>query len=344
RLPAELPAAMAEARAALAASPKPTATRRASGALLDAIAGILPELVSGSADLAGSNNTRAKVMPVLDRNRMDGRFINYGIREHGMAAAMNGMALHGGIVPASGTFLVFSDYCRPAIRLSALMGLRVIYVMTHDSIGVGEDGPTHQPVEHLAALRAIPNLHVLRPADAIEVAECWELALTRTQGPSLLVLSRQDLPLMRTGLDADNLSARGAYEIRPAEGRADVTLIATGSEVSLAEEARALLAGRGIAARILSMPCRQRFEAQDAAAREALLGSAPRIAIEAASPFGWASFLRPGDRFVGMTGFGASAPYKDLYTHFGLTPDRIAEEAASCLSGRPGTGSHSSRH
>jgi transketolase len=252
-----------------------------------------------------------------------GRYIHWGIREHGMAAAMNGMALHGGIIPYSGTFLVFSDYMRPAIRLAALMRQRVIHVLTHDSIGLGEDGPTHQPVEHLAALRAIPNVHVFRPADAMETAECWELAVRRTDGPSLLALSRQGLPSLRGDL-GENRSARGGYVLAEANGPRQATLIATGSEVAIAMEARSLLAGENIQAAVVSLPCWELFAAQDASYRESVLGTAPRVGIEAGIAMGWERWLGSDGTFIGMPGFGASAPEADLYRHFGITADAAA--------------------
>jgi transketolase len=250
----------------------------------------------------------------------------YGVREHGMAAAMNGIALHGGLIPYGGTFLVFTDYCRPSIRLSALMGLRVVYVMTHDSIGLGEDGPTHQPVEHLAALRAMPNLNVYRPADGVETAECWELALASTRTPSILALTRQGLPTLRKGDAGENRSARGAYVLAEAEGgKRDATLLATGSEVPLAMAARDLLAKDGKRVAVVSMPCWELFAAQDDAYRAAVLGTAPRVAVEAAAGFGWDRWLGEKGVFVGMQGFGASAPAEQLYKHFGITPEKVAE-------------------
>jgi transketolase len=243
-----------------------------------------------------------------------------------MAAAMSGMALHGGIIPYSGTFFVFSDYCRPAIRLAALMGLRVIYVMTHDSIGLGEDGPTHQPVEHLAALRSIPNLHVFRPADAVETAECWELALTTRDAPSLLALTRQSVPALRRD-SGENRSARGAYVLAEAEGARKVTLLATGSEVGLAMTARAQLAAKGVAAAVVSLPCWELFDAQDETYRNTVLGSVPRIAVEAAVGMGWERYIGMGGRFIGMRSFGASAPAEVLYPHFGITAEAVVEAA-----------------
>jgi len=291
--------------------------------------------VGGSADLTPSNNTRTKGMEDIAPGKFGGRYIHYGIREHGMAAAMNGMALHGGIIPYSGTFLVFSDYCRPSIRLAALMGIRVIHAMTHDSIGLGEDGPTHQPIEHLASLRAMPNLLVFRPADAVETAECWELALAQKSRPSVMALSRQALSTLRTTHTDENMSARGAYELAPAESEAKVTLFATGSEVEIALTARALLKAQGIGARVVSMPCWELFEEQPATYRDAILGpGTTKIAIEAAAELGWSRYIGPSGRFVGMHSFGASAPYKDLYKHFGITAEAAADAALAALNDR----------
>jgi transketolase len=303
-----------------------TATRQASGSVLDALAPELPSLIGGSADLTPSNNTKAKSQKVINRDDFAGSYIHYGIREHGMAAAMNGMAAHGGIVPYGGTFLVFTDYCRPAIRLSALMKLRVIYVMTHDSIGLGEDGPTHQPVEHLAALRAIPHLQVFRPADAVETAECWEIALTKKDAPSILALTRQPVPGLRKDA-GENRSARGAYVLAEADGARKITLLATGSEVGIAMTAREQLAAKGVAAAVVSMPCWQLFEAQDEAYRRSVLGTAPRVAVEAAAEFGWNRYIGDRGRFIGMHGFGASAPIEALYPHFGITAEAVVEAA-----------------
>jgi transketolase len=253
-----------------------------------------------------------------------------------MASAMNGMALHGGIIPYSGTFLVFADYCRPAIRLAALMGERVIHVMTHDSIGLGEDGPTHQPIEHLAALRAIPNLLVFRPCDTIETIECWQLALAARDTPSVIALTRQNLPQLRRDADADNRCAAGAYELLPAEhGVAQVTLFASGSEVAIAVEARKILAARGISSRVVSVPCFELLAAMPEQRRRAIIGDAPvKVGIEAAIRQGWDAIIGSDGVFVGMTGFGASAPYKELFTHFGITPDKVAEAAWSKLGKR----------
>jgi transketolase len=331
----KLAAAVASLKAKLAAEPKNIATRAASEFALDTLVPAIPEMVGGSADLTGSNNTRAKNMPVFSAAEPAGRFVHYGIREHGMAAAMNGMALHHGIIPYSGTFLVFSDYCRPAIRLAALMGQRVIHVMTHDSIGLGEDGPTHQPVEHLAALRAIPNLKVLRPCDAVETVECWQLALKSAHTPSILVLTRQNLPQLRLTNDTENHCAAGAYELVAADGKADVSLFATGSEVSIAVEARKLLAGHGVAARVVSVPCFELFFAAAPEVQRAVIGDAKvRVGVEAAIRQGWDPIIGLDGAFVGMTSFGASAPAKDLYRHFGITAEKIAEAALTKLGKR----------
>jgi transketolase len=317
----------------LAQTPKDMATRAASELALDALTAALPEMIGGSADLTGSNNTRAKGMKVLKAPDYSGTFIHYGVREHGMAAAMNGMALHGGVIPYSGTFLVFSDYCRPAIRLAALMGQRVIFVMTHDSIGLGEDGPTHQPIEHLAALRAIPKLKVFRPCDTVETLECWQLALQSQDSPSVLALTRQAVPQLRTGFDARNRCASGAYELIAAEsGAAQVSLFASGSELSTAVEARKLLAARKIPARVISVPCFELFLALPEAERSAAIGAAKvNVAVEAGIRQGWDAIIGSAGAFVGMSGFGASAPYKDLYRHFGLTAEKIVEAALNKL-------------
>ncbi len=309
------------------------ATRQSSGAVLDVIAPLLPELVGGSADLTGSNNTLFKDAGIVTGEDFSGRYIHYGVREHGMAAAMNGMALHGGVVPYAGTFLIFSDYLRPALRLAALMGKQAIYVLTHDSIGLGEDGPTHQPVEHLASLRAIPELRVFRPADAVETAECWAQALLHRGGPSVLALTRQALPALR-GPDHDRgLGAKGGYVVAAASGGVPrVALLATGSEVSIAVEARAILEDEGIPTQVSSLPCWELFDRQPAAWRETVLGGeAVRIGVEAACGLGWERYLGADGAFVGMTGFGASAPHGDLYEHFGLTPGAVADAARARL-------------
>ncbi|MDB5411980.1 MAG: tkt [Rubritepida sp.] len=302
------------------------ASQRALGALVPAV----PEMVGGSADLTGSNNTDVKGIASITPGNYAGRYVHYGVREHGMAAAMNGMALHGGIIPYAGTFLIFADYLRPALRLAALMHQRVIHVLTHDSIGLGEDGPTHQPVETLASLRAIPNLAVFRPADAMETAECWELALRRTEGPSVLALSRQALPALRDEA-GENHCARGGYVLAEADGERGVTLIATGSEVHLAMTARAQLAEQGIQAAVVSLPCWEIFAQQDEAYRAAVLGEAPRIGIEAALGFGWDRWLGVRSAFIGMTGFGASAPADKLFEHFGITPAAVVAATTKLL-------------
>ena len=322
-LPAVLAATIEAIKAKFSAAAPKIATRQASGEVLDALAQMLPELIGGSADLTGSNNTKTKQSAPVTKDDYAGNYIHYGVREHGMAAAMNGMALHGGFIPYSGTFLVFADYCRPAIRLAALMGQRVIHVMTHDSIGVGEDGPTHQPVEQLASLRAIPKLHVFRPADPVETAECWALALS-LKGPSVLALTRQSVPTLRTAHETANRSARGGYVLAEAAGARRATLIATGSEVQVALAARAILERDGIATAVVSLPCWALFDAQDAAYRVAVLGTGVRIAVEAASPFGWERYVGDAGNVIGMTGFGASAPAEDLYRHFGITADAVA--------------------
>ena len=317
----------------LIAEPKEIATRIASENTLTALTAVVPEMVGGSADLTGSNNTRPKGMAAMSAADYGGRFIHYGIREHGMAAAMSGMALHRGIIPYSGTFLVFSDYCRPALRLAALMGERVIHVMTHDSIGLGEDGPTHQPVEQLAALRAIPNMLVLRPCDPVETLECWQLALEHRHGPSVLALTRQNLPQLRREMTTRNLCAGGAYEIAPSiGGEARVSIFATGSEVAIAIEAKKLLDAQGVRTRVVSVPSFELLAAADAATRRSIIGNAPvKLGVEAAVRQGWDAIIGLDGAFIGMTGFGASAPYRDLYRHFGITPEKVAQAALSKL-------------
>jgi transketolase len=307
------------------------ATRQASGMVLDTLTKVVPELVGGSADLTPSNNTKAKDQKDVRRGDFSGHYLRYGVREHGMASAMNGIAVHRGLIPYGGTFLTFSDYARPSIRLSAFMGVGVIYIMTHDSIGLGEDGPTHQPVEHLAALRAIPGLYVYRPADAVETAECWALALHRRDAPALLALTRQALPLLRSGAGSENRSARGAYVLAEADGPRRVTLLATGSEVSVAMAAREALVRDHIAAAVVSMPCWELFEQAPQEYRAAVLGMAPRVAVEAAVQFGWERWLGPHGAFIGMQGYGASAPGEALFPHFGITAERVAQAARSLL-------------
>ncbi|MGH6873071.1 MAG: transketolase [Rhizomicrobium sp.] len=331
-MPASLHDALARYKAKAIAEKPAIATRKASEAVLEVVNAETKLTIGGSADLTPSNNTRTKGFEDIKPGEYGGRYIRYGIREHGMVAAMNGMALHGGVVPYGGTFLIFSDYCKPAIRLSALMKQRVIYVFTHDSIGVGEDGPTHQPVEQLAGLRAIPGLLVLRPADPIETAECWEIALNRHDGPSLLALTRQNLTTLRTESTAKNLCARGAYEIA-ADLAAKVSFLATGSEVEMAFAAREILARDGIAARIVSMPCWELFEQQDETYRDAVLGRGTvRVGIEAADRLGWDRYIGENGAFVGMSSFGASAPYKDVYKHFGITAEACAAAARNALN------------
>jgi len=300
------------------------ATRQSSGAALDELFAAIPELIGGSADLTGSNNTFVKGTPIFDAPAYEGRYVNWGIREFGMAAAMNGMALHGGIIPYGGTFMVFSDYSRPAIRLGALMGVRAIHVLTHDSIGLGEDGPTHQPVEHLAALRAIPNLLVFRPADTVEAMECWQVALEHKHAPSALALSRQKTPAVRTVASDGNLSAKGAYEIRAAKGAARVTLFGTGTELALALAAADVLEAEGVPTRVVSVPCFELFFQQPKAYQDSVIGRGTvRVAVEAAVQQGWERFIGEDGAFVGMTGFGASAPAEVLYEKFGITSDAV---------------------
>ncbi|MFN6955495.1 MAG: transketolase [Acetobacteraceae bacterium] len=323
RLPEGWQEALAALKAKHAAERPKIATRVASQRALEALVPAVPEMIGGSADLTGSNNTNVKGIPAIAPGAYAGRFVHWGVREHGMAAAMNGMALHGGIIPYSGTFLVFADYLRPSLRLAALMRQRVIHVLTHDSIGLGEDGPTHQPIEHLASLRAMPNLFVFRPADAVETAEAWELAVKRNDGPSVLALSRQNLSAVRSEA-GENRVARGAYVLAEANGVRDATIIATGSEVEIALAARDALAAQGIEVAVVSAPCFELFELQDASYRAAVLGSAPRFGIEAACGFGWERWLGADGVFLGMTGFGASAPAGDLYKHFGLTAEALA--------------------
>ncbi|MGB8276764.1 MAG: transketolase [Methylovirgula sp.] len=308
------------------------ATRSSSQKLLDVLAKAQDNLIGGSADLTHSNLTKAAEMKPVTAQDFSGRYIHFGIREFGMAAALNGIALHGGFIPYGGTFLVFSDYARPAIRLGALMGQRAIHVFTHDSIGLGEDGPTHQPVEHFAALRVIPNLYVFRPADAVETAEAWELALKTKTAPSALCLSRQNLPIVRRAHTAENLSAKGAYVLRETAGPRDVTLLATGSEVGLAVEAAERLAAEGIKAAVVSVPCFELFAEQSADYRAQVLGEVPRIGVEAGLRQGFESLLRPQDGFIGMKSFGASAPAADLYRIFGITVDAVVAKAHALLT------------
>lgn len=332
-LPESFDEAMATYRAQLMKDAPKVATRKASEMALEVINAHTTLTVGGSADLTGSNNTLTKGLDVVEPGDCSGRYVYFGVREHGMAAALNGLALHGGLIPYGGTFLVFTDYARAAMRLSALMGLRVVYVMTHDSIGLGEDGPTHQPVEHVASLRAMPNMRVFRPADAVETAECWQIALAQRATPSTLALSRQGLPTVRTGDAGENLSAKGAYVLHEADGARDITLIATGSEVHLALAAAETLAGDGIKAAVVSMPSWEIFDEQEPAYQAAVLGDAPRIAVEAGVEMGWSRYTGSPDAFIGMTGFGASAPAGDLFKHFGITAEAVVAKATTMVKG-----------
>jgi transketolase len=329
--PREIYVALKELIASHVADKPKLATRKASEIALAAINGASDVTIGGSADLTHSNLTITKGMESVKPGDYAGRYVHYGIREHGMAAAMNGIALHGGFIPYGGTFLVFSDYARGALRLSALMGVRVIYVFTHDSIGLGEDGPTHQPVEHLATLRALPNLLTFRPADAVETAEAWAAALAEKATPSALALTRQALPALRTEASDENLTAKGAYVLRETDGERDVTLLATGSEVEIAVAAADLLATQGVKAAVVSMPCWELFERQGEPYRRAVLGTAPRVGVEAALRFGWDRWLGERGAFVGMHGFGASAPAGELYKHFGITAEAVVEAAKTLI-------------
>ena len=332
KLKPEVESAIAALKTKLAADKPAIATRKASETAIEAIAPNAPELLLGSADLTPSNNAKAKSAASIAPGAYGGTYIHYGIREHGMAAAMNGLALHGGVIPGGGTFLVFSDYCRPSIRLAALMGVQVVYIFTHDSIGVGEDGPTHQPVEHLAALRAMPNLVVIRPADAIETAEAWQVAIERRTGPTLLALTRQNLPTFRAA-DPKNRVAEGAYEVAAA-ANAKASIFASGSEVEIALAARDLLAADGIAVRVVSVPAVGLFEARPAAERKALIGDAPvKLAIEAGVRQGWDAIIGSDGLFVGMHGFGMSGPAKEVFAACGITAQAAADAVRKALSG-----------
>jgi transketolase len=337
RLRHERPASLAKALKAhkkfLLEKPQNIATRKSSELAIDAMYSAMPmEFLSGSADLTGSTNNKAKTAENFSAKTPKGRFVHYGIREHGMAAAMNGIFLHGGYAPSGATFLVFSDYARPAMRLAALMGTGVVYIMTHDSIGLGEDGPTHQPVEHLSALRAIPNMRVFRPCDAIEVAECWELALNRIDGPTVLALTRQNLPQLRTSTPADNPCSHGAYELVAAQGEAKVSFFASGSEVEMAVNAQKQLAERGIASRVVSVPSLELLLAQPRERQQAIIGNAPvKIAIEAAVRWGWDAVIGKDGEFIGMHSFGASAPLNKIFQHFGITAEAAVNAALKRL-------------
>jgi transketolase len=327
-LPQDFAAAIAAYKQQLAANPPALATRNASQNALDVINKAVPETIGGSADLTGSNNTRSKDLPVFSAANYAGRYVHYGIREHGMAAALNGMALHGGVIPYGGTFFCFTDYCRPSIRLAALMGVRSIFVMTHDSIGLGEDGPTHQPVEHLAACRAIPNHIVMRPCDAVETAECWQIALESRNQPSTLVLTRQKISPARKTYSAKNLSALGAYEIAPSAKKSRAVIFASGSEVEIALQAKALLDKKGTPTRVVSVPSMELFERQSKAYKAKVLGKEKiRIAVEAGLRMGWDRYIGSEGKFIGMTTFGASAPAEKLYAHFGITARAVVKAA-----------------
>jgi transketolase len=331
-LPGGFDAVIEEYKAKLSAEKPKVATRKSSEMALEVINGFVPETIGGSADLTGSNNTKTSQTKPIQAGAYGNRYVHYGIRELGMAAALNGLALHGGVIPYSGTFMCFSDYARSAMRLASLMGIRSIFVMTHDSIGLGEDGPTHQPVEHLAALRAIPNHLVMRPADAVEAAECWQIALESTTAPSTLALTRQNLPTVRTEHVSQNLSAKGAYDLSTSDGDADVTIFATGSEVEIALAAKALLTEKGYAVRVVSVPCFELFEAQSDAYKAAVIGkSKVKVAIEAGIRLGWDRFIGLDGIFIGMHGFGASGEIADLYKHFGITAQAAADAAAKAL-------------
>ena len=331
-LPKDWQASLQDFKRKHSAEKTKVATRKASQETLDVLAEAIPELAGGSADLTGSNLTKAKSQKTITPVDFSGSYIHYGVREHGMAAAMNGIALHGGFVPYGGTFLIFTDYCRPAIRLSALMQQRAIYVMTHDSIGLGEDGPTHQPVEHLASLRAIPNLNVYRPCDVVETAECWAASLETSSTPSVLSLSRQGLPCLRTEHTDENLSSKGGYVLAEAEAKRDVTLIASGSEVSIAMEARDQLKAEGVSAAVVSMPCLDKFEEQSQDYRDQVTQlETPVVVVEAAIEQSWGKYLGRNGKFVGMSTFGASAPANELYQHFGITTQNVVNAAKKII-------------
>jgi transketolase len=330
KLPANFDGAIATYKKTLAANPPHIATRNSSQNALDVINPVLVEAIGGSADLTGSNNTKSKDLKPLNAADYGGRYVYYGIREHGMVAALNGMALHGGVIPYGGTFFCFTDYCRPSIRLAALMGIRSIFVMTHDSIGLGEDGPTHQPVEHLAAMRVIPNLLNFRPCDAVEAVECWQLALESEKTPSVLVLTRQKLKPARLAYSAKNLCALGAYEIQPSAKKSKAVIFASGSEVEIAMDAKAMLDKKGIPTRVVSVPSMELFERQNKAYKVKLMGTEKiRIAVEAGVRTGWDRFIGVEGHFIGMTGFGASAPAEVLYEKFGITAKAVVKAATS---------------
>ncbi|PWR20746.1 transketolase [Zavarzinia compransoris] len=331
-IPAKLIAEINAFKAKISADKPSVATRKSSELALEVINKAVPTTIGGSADLTGSNNTLTKGLGTFAPGSYEGRYVYWGVREHGMAAAMNGMALHGGVIPYGGTFLAFADYCRPSIRLAALMGIRSIFVMTHDSIGLGEDGPTHQPVEQIASLRAIPGLNVFRPCDTVETAEAWAVAVASQTTPSVLALSRQNLPTLRDAHTDVNLTAKGAYELLPAAGGlAEVSLFASGSEVEITVKARDILAHDGIRARVVSVPCMELFAAQEQAYQETVVGNAPCVGVEAGIAMGWEPILGVPTYFVGMDGFGASAPAPELYKHFGITAEAVADAAKAAI-------------
>jgi transketolase len=332
-LPKGLDGAIDAYKRKLAEEAPEVATRKAGEAALNVIAPLVPELMTGSADLTPSNNTKVAATPDITPPDYSGRYMHWGIREHGMAAACNGLSLHGGVIPSGASFLTFTDYCRPSLRLAALSGIRVVHAFTHDSIGLGEDGPTHQPVEQLASLRAMPNMYLWRPADSVETVECWQAALERRRSPSIIALTRQSLPALRRAHVAENLSARGAYEISPASEPAAVSIFASGSEVSLAVAAQALLKAKGVAARVVSVPCMDAFFDQPEDYRRSMIGSAKvKVGVEAAVRLGWDAIIGDGP-FIGMTGYGASAPYKAVYQHFGITAEAVMQAAMDRLGG-----------
>jgi transketolase len=331
KLPKDLDSVIDAYKRQLAEQAPEVATRKAGEAALNVIAPAVPELLTGSADLTPSNNTKVAATKEITPEDFSGRYFHWGIREHGMVAACSGMAVHGGLIPSGASFLCFTDYARPALRLAALMKIRVVHVFTHDSIGLGEDGPTHQPIEHFASLRAMPNMYLWRPADSVETVECWQAALEHDHSPSILALTRQSLPALRKTHVAENLSARGAYEIAPADGAAAVSIFASGSEVSLAVAAQAILKGKGIAARVVSVPCMDAFFDQPEDYQKSVIGSARvKVAVEAAVRFGWDAIIGDGP-FVGMKGYGESGPYKAVFKYFDITPEAVAKAAADRL-------------
>ena len=333
KLPKNLSKVIEKEKLNFFSSKQTIATRKASELVIEKITNILPELIGGSADLSGSNNTKTKYSKIIKPSNFGGNYIHYGIREHAMAGIMNGMSLHGGVIPFGGTFLIFSDYCKPSIRLSAFMGLKVIYIMSHDSIGLGEDGPTHQPIEHLFHLRSIPNLNVLRPMDTIETLECWEIALKDSSNPSVIAVSRQKLPFVTENFTKKNMSSLGAYEIKKSNSVSDITLIASGSEVHIAIEAHEKLKNENINSKVISMPCQELFDKQPQSYKEKIIEkNSLKISIEAGSVFGWEKYVGTEGFSLGLTSFGKSAPYKKIYEEFGLTSSNIVKLAKKMLN------------